>query len=92
MQRKNIFLMTKEKIIQFGEQVAQTLTIKCVEKGSEDPRVSTEHTHIQIVSTKEIYHPGGGMKVGAASGPAKTSAGVFAGVVFEEKRGKSVLR
>jgi hypothetical protein len=32
------------------------------------------------------------MKVGAASGPAKTSAGVFAGVVFEEKRGKSVLR
>jgi hypothetical protein len=26
------------------------------------------------------------MKVGAASGPAKTSAGVFAGVVFEEKR------
>lgn len=44
MQRKNIFLMTKEKITQFGEQVAQTLTIKCVEKGSEDPRVSTEHT------------------------------------------------
>ena len=32
------------------------------------------------------------MKVGAASGPAKTSAGVFAGVAFEEKRGKSVLR
>ena len=53
---------------------------------------SAQNTHRQIVSTKEIYHPGGGMKVGAASGPAKTSAGVFAGVVFEEKRGKSVLR
>lgn len=47
---------------------------------------SVKNTHRQTVSTKE-EEQGSGLPLGQA----KPSAGVFAGVVFEEKRGKSVL-